>query len=596
MELLNYIKNTIFSNLKMNEIQVFMKSIKCSDMLKILVKLFFNEQPYKLIEQGGVAAFSCKIQHSQYYIPITEELNEIFNNRFIFLWIEYLREGVFVAYQEPAVIYINSNTKDCSTLQLVTNILNRYINRENSTFTLYYECQGKFLKVFNSEGPVVHDQPFRHVINLMVYDNDKLYFTDYKSKALKLVDLKNDNNDDDNNVNNIYTNENNKIQSLFLQNNYLFTAIEYAILLFDTRNLQNMSVIQLNNTPRNFYPLTSNSVLVLNNDNFFYELNTQNNNFKRLYFEFDHYINKCADVHLGKDETVIIVLNSVYYVIDTVNMLCIYKDYCLYSSVFGKNNKIISFEYSRKNPLFLEIKEYELIAFSKVIDLNNLLQNKDLMNSIAYEIPLSKNFILGLWPKSYYYYSYPNNTVEHIFETESYDIIPFSSKYIYYKDGGDIMLYNYRNKTNTVLFEFIRVDKFEKVNNTSFIIIHDRSNIKVYDHKQKYIIFSETLTSRYQEFGQPFDGLFTMTTCSEALIYAIKQGKVEKLWNESMDNFYKIRYNDKEAYLITRDGKVVCIDRQCNIIVKQLTRENIKSIGLTSVEEQHLLSLIKEND
>jgi hypothetical protein len=90
----------------------------------------------------------------------------------------------------------------------------------------------------------------------------------------------------------------------------------------------------------------------------------------------------------------------------------------------------------------------------------------------------------------------------------------------------------------------------------------------------------ETLTSRYQEFRNIFDGLLYITTYNEALIYAIKQGKVEKLWDEPMDNLFKVHYNDKEACLITKDRKMVCFDRQCNIIVKQLTGEDIKSLDL----------------
>jgi hypothetical protein len=214
MKLLNNdIKNIIFSNLKINEIQVHMKSIKCLGMLKFLVKIFINEHPYTLYESYGVIVFSCKIQRNHYYIPITEELNEMLNNRFRVHWIECLKEGVFIAYiKGAAVLYVNSNTECCSALQLTTRILNHYINRKNSTFTLHYEYQRKCLKVFNSEGSVVHDQPFcRYRIDLMVYDNDKLYFTDYKTKALRLADLNNDN------VNNIYTNKDNNIQRLFLQ-------------------------------------------------------------------------------------------------------------------------------------------------------------------------------------------------------------------------------------------------------------------------------------------------------------------------------------------------------------------------------------------
>jgi hypothetical protein len=594
MKLLNNdIKNIIFSNLKINEIQVHMKSIKCLDMLRFLVNLFINEHPYTLYERNGLAVFSSKIQRSHYYIPITEEFNRIFDDRFRVHWIECLKEGIFIAYIERApVLYINSNTKYCSALQLTTNILNHYINRENSTFTLHYECQRKCLKVFNSDGSVIHDQPFcRYRIDLMVYDNDKLYFTDYKTKALRLADLNNDE------VKNIYANKNTNIQSLFLQNKCLFAAIENAILLFDTRSLQTISVIKLNDTPRKFYPSTSNSVLALYNDNFFYELNTRNNSIKRLYFEFDSYINEYVKVHLGKDETVIIELwgGSVYYVINSANMSCIYKGYCLDSCVYGINNKIMSFEYSDENPLLLEIKEYELIDFSNVIDLNNLFPNENFTYITKYQMPFCKNFIFSDCLKIYYY-NYLNNTVEYIFDTRGNNIIPFSSKYIYYENEGNIILYNYRNKTNTVLFKFIDVNKFEKVNNSSLIIIiHDRSNIKVYDHKLKCIIFSETLTSTYRDYETIFDRLLYITTYNEALIYAIKQNKVEKLWNEPLDNFFDISCSDQEACLITKDRNKVCFDRQSNIIVKQLTREDIKDLELVYSGES-LLSLIKEND
>jgi hypothetical protein len=202
----------------------------------------------------------------------------------------------------------------------------------------------------------------------MVHDNDKLYYTDNKRMTLRLTELQSDKDTIIHSINN------NKIQCLHLQSPYIFMVTESVIFLFNTENLQNMSIIQLNGTPRALYSLTKNLALVLHSDNLLYELNIQNNSFKRLYFEFDPNINPQhynIKVHSEGEKNLIVGISNMYYIIDKANMSCIYQGFWHSgkSYIDGINNKIISFNYSKikiKKPILLEIREFELVDSSKV--------------------------------------------------------------------------------------------------------------------------------------------------------------------------------------------------------------------------------------
>jgi hypothetical protein len=104
----------------------------------------------------------------------------------------------------------------------------------------------------------------------------------------------------------------------------------------------------------------------------------------------------------------------VYYIINKTSMTCIHKGmWCERNSyIDAVNNKIISFNYSKiTNLLFLEIREFELIDFSKVINLDNFFPNEKKGFICEYQIPSSKNFIIKLESKTYYY-NYFKNSIE----------------------------------------------------------------------------------------------------------------------------------------------------------------------------------------
>jgi hypothetical protein len=431
MKLLNKdIKSIILSNLNGNEIQIFMKSIRCLDLLRMLIKLFITEQSYILYESSRNAVFKSEILKRHYSISVPKDMSKV--HQYNFDWIEFLKEGVFITYQGAKVIYINTNTKYISTLQFTRTILTKSINHENSTLALYYKDykrKSKCLKVFDSEGSVLHNESnFKHGIDLMVYDNKKLYYVDNMRKTLRLAELQYSK---DTTIHIIKKNNYNTIKSLYLQSMYVFMVTEGAIFLFNTENLQNVSILQLNGTPRRLYPLTKNSALVLHGDNLFYELSFQNNSFKQLYFEFDpnhQFYN--TKVHSEGRDNLIIEIGKMYYIINKTNMSCIYKGFWQKQNSYidGANNKIISFNYSKiKKPLLLEVREFELMDFSKVINLRNILPNENFNFYYEFQIPSSRNFIFKSEGRVHYY-NYLKNSIEYIFDSEG-EIVPFSINY-----------------------------------------------------------------------------------------------------------------------------------------------------------------------
>jgi hypothetical protein len=593
MKLLNKdINGIILSNLNTNEIQIFMKSIKCVDLLKLLIKLFINEQSYILYESSKNAVFKSEILKRHYSIPVPKDMRKV--HLYSFDWIECLKEGVFLTYQGAKVIHININAKHISILQYTRTILTRSINKENSTLALYYKdyrWKRKCLKVFDSEGSILHDKPYlNYGVKLMVYDNDKLYYTDNKAETLRLKELKYDKDSI------IHFIKNNKIQCLHLLSQYVFMVIEGAILLFNTKNLQNVSLIQLNGTVRELYSLTKNSALVLHSDNLLYELNIQNNSLKRLFYEFDPNIQRYnTKVHSGGEKYFIFEICDMYYIINKANMSCIYQGFGneRNSYIDGINSKIISFNYSKiKKPLLLEIREFELVDFSKVINLRNILPNENLGIIWEYQIPSSRSFIFESEGRVYYY-DYLKNSIGYIFNSES-EIVPFSPSYIYYVSKEGIIIYNHKNKTHTVLLSSTKINYFYKIDN-SLLIIHDGNHIKVYDHYLKCFKYSTILSAMVRKWSKLFVGLFYITTDNESTVFNIINGNVEKLWSEPIQNFFDIYYNDKEAFVITRDEKMICLDSKSSLYVKPLTREDIKIADLSLWEKKRLLSLIKHN-
>jgi hypothetical protein len=171
-------------------------------------------------------------------------------------------------------------------------------------------------------------------------------------------------------------------------------------------------------------------------------------------------------------------------------------------------------------------------------------------------------------------------------------LAPFSSKYIYYENKEGIILYNHMNKTHTVFFNSPEINYFYKVDN-SLVIIHDGNHIKIYDHYLMCFKYSIT-SAMVRKCCDLFDGLFYITTDNESTVYNIKNGNLEKLWSEPIQNFFDNFYNCKEkgAFVITRDGNMICLDSKSNLTVKPLTRENIKMADLYLWEEETLLSLI----
>jgi hypothetical protein len=176
-------------------------------------------------------------------------------------------------------------------------------------------------------------------------------------------------------------------------------------------------------------------------------------------------------------------------------MSCIYKGYFNsqnnYIDVVG--NKILSFNYTRNinKKLFLEIEEYELIDFTKVININVIFSNKDRRYDRIYNLPTTKNLLIHLKREELFYYNYYRNTAAKLFNTKCH-IVPLSSLTFCYNDNEDIISYNIINNTRTYLLKCSDISLIQKLNNFLFII-HE-NNIMIYDLVNKCISLTESFS------------------------------------------------------------------------------------------------------
>jgi hypothetical protein len=588
MKILNKdITGVIFSNLNVNSIKKFMKSIKCSYTLTLLIKLFLNEQPYSLTFRNRNAILQSTILNNEYHIPIPKALKRSYLNTIN--WLECIAQGVFIIYQGVKIIYININKKKCSVLQITRKIYSLAVNRELSAIAICYndyKLKSICLKVYSSEGKIMYCLPINYRIKKMVFDNESIYFIVYtKCRELSQMNLTNKEN------NQIYNGC--KIDEIYLKNNYLFVIIKKAIMLIDTRDLNNISFIKLDSTPQRFYSLSDYSFLVLHENLLFYEFNIHSQSLKRLYFEF----NMIKERHIGahrynvysESKDNLIILNSkVYYIINKSNMTCTFKGLCEYDTFYidGINNKIINFLYAGiNNTISLKIEEYELIDFSKAINAYNLVPNI-YTNSDCYHVPNSKNFFINFSGRAFYYNFLAGTAVDLSFI--AHNILPISDTLICYKVKDCIFWYNLLTKRKTLITECPNFKSWKYMNN--YLVIRNRRNILIYDLKLGCISDEIKFDDTYR-FYTFFDRLICIKTGTESITYTIKNGLLEKIWTASYFNFY---YDDRCVYSFAKGNQMVCIDKNASLIYKPASRENIKNMNLSLEKKKKLIRRLKK--
>jgi hypothetical protein len=599
MKFLNIdIRSIILSNLHIKDIKKSIKATKCLELLRPMVRIFTTEQTFELKEEHTNAILQSNILNTEYSIPIPKALKKGLSTNVF--WIECLTQGVSLIFKSPKIIYLNLNKKSCSLLH-TGKVYNKSINKENLTLAIYYKdkkLNRKSLKVYNAEGNVIYYVPvFEYKIKRMVYFNDSIYYT-VPGRRCELRQI------------NLLSKENNliynkaMIEKLFIKKIYLFTVIKNAIVLFDTTTLQQLSIVKLNGTPKSFTSLSDSSCLVLHGDGLFYEFNIESQSFKRLYFDFDKNNNDfdnpyCCRIYSENKDCLIIWVDNIYYIINKLNMAYIFKGYCDYDNFYidGVNNKIFRFLYSAvgKNN-FLKVLEYELIDFTKIININNLFPNENIIYMNYYQIPFSKNFLINFnWTEEVYYYHYLSNKAVKVLETTSLHLTPISDTFISYKDDQGIIMFNIFTKTKTIIAKCFDLIDLEKIND--FLLILGRTNITLYNLKLKYISYENNtnylINGKCIGFGIYFDKLLFLVSNSEKIIYTIKFGQLEKVWGCSKTNFIGIYSDDEYVYIFTKDNQMIYINKDATLLIKPVTKENIMDTNIELDHQNLLLRLIK---
>jgi hypothetical protein len=591
MQFLNKdIKGIILSNINFNEIKKLIKTTKNMESLILLMRIYNNEVSYTVHDDSHYAILESNILNKRYDIPVPKTIKKGFFKRFT--WLECLDYGIFVINQRGKIIYVNIITQNLTVLLPKRKILSYSINKDSSTLALCYrdyKLKARCLKIFDSTGNVVyHLNDFKPLVKDIIFDKDKLFFILRGRKELRYVDLiKNEDNS-------IY--KKSQIHGLYLKSNKLLTTIKNAILLFDTMGKDIVSVIKLDITPQVFYSLSAYSFLVLHGNNFLYDFNIQSLGFKRLYFEFDRYIESYnLTVYSESEHNLIILIDNLYYIYSKSNMSCIFIGYFnsqnFYIDVVG--NKILSFNYSRninKN-LFLEIQEYELIDFTKVININEIFSNKDRGYDRIYNLPTTKNLLIHLKREELFYYNYYRNTAVKLFNAKGH-IVPVSSLNFCYIDNEDIISYNIINNTRTYLLKCSDISLIQKLNNFLFII-HE-NNIIIYDLVNKCISLIQSFFGKVYVRESFFDKLIYISASGENNIYTVQKGKVGRLWNEASSNVFNIYNDEKNVYVFTRDSQMVCINRNLDLNIQPTNVENIDKTNLNCELKDLLLKYQKQ--
>jgi hypothetical protein len=557
------------------------------DLLILLLRIYTNEAPYVLHSNSHNAILESKILKKGYDIPVPTEIKKCFFKKFT--WLECLGYGIFVINQRGRIIYVNTIKKNLSVLFRKTKILKYSTNKDNSTIALYsrdYKLKTRSIKIFNSMGNVVyHLDDFKPLVKDMVFDKDKLFYIIRGRKELRCAALIED---EDNSV---Y--KKSQLHGLYLKSDKLLITIKKAILLLDTRSNDIISIIKLDITPQVFYSLDTYSFLVLHENNLLYEFNIYSLSFKRLYFEFDRNIGSCyydLTVYSESEHNLIILIYNLYYVYSKSNMRCIFKGYFDHRNFYidGVGNKILSFNYSKNTNgnLIFEVEEYELIDFTKVINISHIFSNKVLRFEKIYQLPSTKNLLIHFNGVELFYYNYYRNIAVKLIDTEG-QIVPLSNSTFCYNDNEDVISYHIIKNTRTFLFKCPDISIIRKLNN--FLFITHKNNLMVYDLINKCLSLSETFLGYIYGQESFFDKLIYICELGENYIYTVQKGKVRRLWSEVSRNVYGVYNDEKYVYVLSRDNQMVCIDRNLDLNIQPTNAENIEKTNLNRQLKELLL-------
>jgi hypothetical protein len=477
-------------------------------------------------------------------------------------------------------------------------IYNYNVNKDNSSLTILYnnsKLKTKSIKVFNYSGKEEHFCPdFKPDINDMIYANNLLYYIAEDSRGMRSIDLV------DNTDILIYKNESN-MRRLYVNGQYLLAIFENSIILYDTKiqSKQNINVININVSPRTFYPFTHNTVLVVSYENLLYELNIDTGGLKRLSFELTNDFIDGFNIYSESQETIIISIDRIYYIMRKTDMKCVFKGFCdpKFSNYYldSVNKRLINFLYSRERKnLFFKVDEYELADFVKFVKNDEIFHSDMRYTYKLYQLPSTKDFLIKLGNGSIYYYKYYNKEVEHIYEAEwiTHELIPLTNYLICFYNSEDIILYNHIKKTTIVIFKILFLYCIKKLNNF-IVIIHDSCYIDVYNYKSKSLVLSEKATYDVEVY---FDKLLYVNTYTGRIIYTTKDSKLVRLWTETESNFFGIYSDKKFVYIFTKNKELISIDKSSNISVELANAKNIEKINIIPDLKENLLSSMEVFD
>jgi hypothetical protein len=539
-------------------------------LVKVLNRVEFNIDYIKRSDRNNESIYyginlglynSFKKEKYKINLPIDSKIK----NNFL---IESFGKGIFLLIKLE-ILYVNINNNKSFVLFLGEGLLNYSINKENSTITVYcfeYKYDRYSLKVFNSEGQMIHYVPSFKKIGAFIYYNEVLFYT--QGKNLKGFHL------NENSYFDIYNNHKSKNNQLFVKDGLLFSVITDGILIYDTNSTDNIRIVKLDMSPKKFFPFSSDSLLILHGDNFFYEFNIQSQNFKRLYLEIDKIINAGNSVEIYSDavrESFAFVHDDdeeeeVYYVINKKSKQCYYKGYNdhRYCYIHISSDKKFLFSIDQDDKI-LKIKGLPLKPYSKIILPNELLQDQSISIERAYLMPKSTNILFYTVENEIYYYTSYNNNIRFIKKLLGYvELILISHFCFYYKLNGCLYIYNLHNNSEKILF-YNRIEKIKRFG-CYRLVIHDGSFISIYDLRFKNLICVEEFAD-IDRISCYYDRLIAINTNSLYYVFKLENNRLVKLYEDDIEAIEEEeKYND--GLRIRVKNKIVLINSDYGISFK----------------------------
>jgi hypothetical protein len=149
-------------------------------------------------------------------------------------------------------------------------------------------------------------------------------------------------------------------------------------------------------------------------------------------------------------------------------------------------------------------------------------------------------------------------------------------------------MFNILTKTKTVIAKCSDFINWKKIND--YLVILGRKNIILYSLKLKTISYENNIdhpNDKYKWFKIYFDSLLYIYSKIEETMYTVKLGQLKKVW--SCCNTKEIYLDDKYVYIFTEDNQMVCIDKDANLLLKPVTKENIMDTNLELNDKRELL-------